>query len=275
MHRQQKHPLLHFLLSVALVAGCASRPEPLKPQLRQQLGKVYLNSAGTTGDTFFHADFAKGGAGGALKGAGKGALAGLDDCAGSAMSGGELGPLVFLVCAPLAIPASMFKGSAAGSKAAIPEETLSRLEEQANVALQTADLSPALVATLDDVSQQEKALAQYEISHGTLPAPENNESISDVAARWDYQTVMDVEVIKAGFDSDNGRVPMMHFTMTAQIKLIDTKSGSVLQKQDYSYNSSPQPLVFWFSDNFGGLAREIVKANQKLANNILSDVFIK
>jgi hypothetical protein len=273
--RQDNQQSIRLLLCTLLVCGCASTPEPLSPDLRQKLGKVYVNSAGSTGETFFHADFANGGTSGALKGAGKGALTGLDSCVNNAISSGVLGPVVLLVCAPIVLPGSIARGSAAGSNPAVPATVLAEEEQQTNKILQDADLSPALVATIDEQSQQNSYLAQYEISHGTLPAPEKNESIKDIAAKWGYQTVMEVQVTKAGLETDDGKVPMMHFSMTAQVKLVEAKTGSVLQKQDYSYNSQVQPYAIWFKNDYRNITDQIVEANKTLANNIIDGVFIK
>lgn len=258
----------------ALLASCASKPEPLSVEKRQQLGMVYLSSAGPTGEIFFHADFANGGTSGALKGAGKGAVQAMDGCVNSALSSGPLAPLVLLVCTSLQVPANIAAGSAAGSEQVISEETLASVEQQANQVLQHADLSSALVATLDDLSQKREALAQYEISHGTLPVSENGETVNNVAAKWGYQTVMEVHITKAGFETDEDRVPMMHLSMTANIRLVEAKSGSVLQQQEYQYNGEPQSVSEWFSNNFRKLYRELALANQVLASDILHNTFI-
>lgn len=274
IRRKSTQPLCLWLCGL-LTAGCASNPEPLPPDLRQKLGKVYVNSAGPTGETFFHADFVNGGTGGAIKGAGKGALTGLDSCLNNALSSGVLAPVVLLVCTPIVLPGSIAKGSEAGSNPSVPAAKLAEEEQHTNKLLQDADLSPALVATIDDESQKNAYLAQYEISHGTLPAPEQNESIKDIAAKWGYQTVMEVQVTQAGLETDDGKVPMMHFSMTAHVKLVDTKTGSVLQEQDYSYNSPVQPYAIWFKNDYRNLTSEIVKANHTLANNIIDGTFIK
>lgn len=272
--QKNKHSL-HLLLCAQLICGCASTPASLPPDTRQHLGKVYLNSAGATGETFFHADFTNGGAGGAIKGAGQGALAGLDSCIDGAIGAAALAPVVLLVCTPILVSTGIVKGSSAGSTPVVSAETIANLEQRINEILKNADLSPALVATIDEQSQQNNYLAQYEISHGTLPAPETGESMSDVAAKWDYQTMIEIQVLKAGFESDDGKVPMMHFTMTAHVKLVDTKSGSVLQEQDYDYNSSPQPYKTWLTNDYRNVTLEIVKSNHALANNIIDAVFIK
>src|SRR6478735_7484235 len=112
--RRQSQQAAYLLLCALLSNGCASKPESLAPDTRQHLGKVYLNSAGSTGETFFHADFANGGTSGAIKGAGKGALSGLDSCLNGALSTGGLAPIVLLVCTPIMVPTAMVKGSTAG-----------------------------------------------------------------------------------------------------------------------------------------------------------------
>ena len=263
------------LFCVALLASCASKPEPLSVEKRQRLGTVYLSSTGSTGEIFFHADFANGGTSGALKGAGKGAVQAMDGCVNSALSSGPLAPLVLLVCTSLQVPANIAAGSAAGSEPVISDETLASVEQQANQVLQQADLSPALVATLDDLSQKRARLAQYNISHGTLPVSENGETVNNVAAKWGYQTVMEVHITKAGFETDEDRVPMMHLSMTANVRLVEAQSGSVLQQQQYQYSGSPQSVSGWFSNNSRNLYRELALANQVLANTILENVFIR
>ena len=269
--QKNKHAL-HLLLCTQLVYGCASTPDALPPDTRQHLGKVYLNSAGATGETFFHADFANGGA---IKGAGEGALAGLDSCFNGALGAAALAPVVFLVCTPILVSTGIIKGSTTGRTPAVSADTIANLDQHINEILKNADLSPALVAAIDEQSQKNNYLAQYEISHGTLPSPDSGESMSDVAAKWDYQTMMEIQVLKAGFESDDGKVPMMHFTMTAHVKLVETKSGAVLQEQDYDYNSSPQPYNIWLNNTERNVMQEIVKANQAMANNIIDAVFIK
>lgn len=275
MSRQRKsHKLSCLLLCTLLASGCTSTPTPISQGLRQQLGKVYLYSAGPTGETFFDTDFATGGAGGAFKGAGQGAYQGLDSCLNNAVSAGVLGVLVMAICTPLAVPGSMIKGTMAGSTAAIPQDTLANIEQHANTVLQNADLSPALVATLDELSQHYD-VAQFEISHGTLPAPASGETVHAVAARWDYQTVMEIQVTKAGFESHDSRVPMAHFAMTAEMRLVETGSGKILKKQEYTYHSMPQQYGYWFNDNNRVLLQEITKGNRKVAGDIINNVFLK
>lgn len=270
MFNHRKGPRLAYLLpGMLLVASCASEPESIAPDVREHLGKVYLNSAGSTGETFFHADFETGGV------MGKSAAEAMDQCLGGALMGGSLAPMILMVCAPINVPAAMMKAYNPNSKPEISEETLADIETKTNAFLKNADLSPSLVATIDDEGQHNAYLAQYEISHGTLPLPENGETIIEVAAKWDYQTVIEVRVIEAGFESDAGKAPLLHFSMTAEVKLVDTKSGSVLDKQEYRYDGTPQPYKSWFENDLQKLPEEIRKANKTLANKILDKVFIK
>ena len=270
--RRKNRQLPSLLLCALLVTGCASEPKSVPSDLREQLGKVYLSSAGSTGETFFHADFENGGI---MGDSGKNTVEALDQCLGGALMGGALAPVIFAVCAPINISTAIMKTSSLHSKPEISEETLADLEQKTNAILKDADLSPALVATIDERSQHNAYLAHYEISHGTLPLPENNETVSELAAKWDYQTVIEIRITEAGFESDAGKAPLLHFSMTAEVKLIETKSGSVLDKQEYRYDGAPQPYQFWFSDDYHNLLEEITKANQKLASNILDKVFIK
>lgn len=262
-------PLTRLVLCTLLVCSCASEPEPISPDVREQLGKVYLNSAGSTGETFFHADFESSSM------MGKNALEAMDQCLGGALMGGSLAPVILMVCAPINVPAAMMKAYNPNSKPEISDETLADIETKTNEFLKNADLSPSLVATIDDESQHNAYLAKYDISHGTLPLPENGDTIVEVAARWDYQTVAEIRIIEAGFESDAGKAPLLHFSMTAEVKLVETKSGSVLDKQEYRYDGTPQPYKFWFGDDTRILSEEIAKANRTLANKILDKVFIK
>ncbi len=273
--KKTTHNNTFCLLSLLFLTSCAGAPEPLSLEKRQQLGKVYLSSTGSTGETFFQADFDNGGAGGSISGAGKGAVNGLDGCVNSALGAGGLAPLVFLICTPIMVTKGMAAGTQAGGVQAIPDETLADLEQQTKQVLQQADLSPALVATLDDVSQKQAALAPYEISHGILPPPDNGHTVNEVAASWGYQTVMEIQVTQVGLDGDDGKtvVPMMHLAMTANVKLIDAKSGSVLYQQDYHYNSTSQSVAVWVREDYRNLIRELALANRVLASTIIENVF--
>lgn len=271
---QQSACLLLWALLVPcalLVSGCASEPKSVSPDVREQLGKVYLYSAGATGETFFHADFQND----FMSGAGKNAVEALDQCLGGALMGGAMAPAILAICAPINITGSMINGYTPDNTPKISEETLADLEKRTNDILGTADLTPALVATIDEESQHNNYLAQHEISHGTLPIPLHGESVSELAGKWDYQTVMEVRVTESGFESDAGKAALLHYSITAEVKLIETKSGSVLDKQEYRYDGKPQPYQFWFGDDAGKFPEEIKKANQVLANKILDKVFIK
>ncbi|HSC75964.1 MAG TPA: hypothetical protein VLB90_07000 [Pseudomonadales bacterium] len=273
MFTHRKNPLtVPLLLSTLLVVGCASEPKPISHDLREHLGKVYLNSAGATGETFFHTDFKNGSV---MGDAGKNAVDALDQCLGGALMGGSLAPVILMACAPINVPMAMMKAHTPSSKPEISKEELADVEEKTTAILQHADLTPALVATIDDESQHNAYLTHYEISHGVLPSPENGETIIEVAAKWDYQTVAEIRIIEAGFESDAGKAPLLHFSMTAEVKLVETKSGSVLDKQEYRYDGKPQPYKFWFSNEPPILPEEIKKANVALANKILDKVFIK
>ena len=269
--RQKNQQPAYLLLCALLINGCASEPESVSPDVRERLGKVYLNSAGSTGETFFHADFENDGV---MGGTGKNAVEALDQCLGGALMGGSLAPVILMACSSINVPVAMMKGYTPSAAPELSEETLAGIEEKTNAILRNADLTPALVATIDDESQHNAYLAHYEISHGILPLPENDETIVEVAAKWDYQTVAEIRVTEAGFESDPGRAPLLHFSMTAEVKLVDTKSGSVLNKQEYRYDGTPQPYT-WFGDDLQRLPEEIATANRTLANKILDKIFIK
>jgi hypothetical protein len=272
--RIKKTPL-SLLLCAMIASGCATNPEPLAPDVRQRLGKVYLNSNGATGETYFRADLPKGGMTGAIAGAGKGAANNLESCLNNSISSGGLAPLVMLICTPLMVPIGIVRGSSAGSKAGVPEQTVENLEQQTHSLLQQADLSPALVATIDDMGQQIEKLAPYEMAHGILPAPEGKQTIYSVAAAWDYQTVMDIQVVKAGVDSVKGKVPMMYLSMTARVRLVEAATGKLIKEQDYEYDSTPQPVKYWINDETRQLVLAVAQANKALSKNIIDDVFIK
>jgi hypothetical protein len=87
--------------------------------------------------------------------------------------------------------------------------------------------------------------------------------------------VAEIRIIEAGFESDAGKAPLLHFSMTAEVKLVETKSGSVLDKQEYRYDGKPQHYNSWFDDDYTNLAREIAQANKTVATDILNKIFIK
>ncbi len=273
-HRKTLSCLL-FAISALNLIGCSSTSKPLTAEQRQQLGKVYLYGVGGAHDIYFHGDIRKGGASGALKGAGVGALNGLDGCLDSALGAGALAPLVLAICTPLAVPAGMVKGGHKGSVPLVSDENLIALKNQTNQTLQDADLNGALVATVDAQSQHFSALATYDISHGILPTPEKNQSIESIAAQWGYQTVLHIEVTKAGFETNGGRIPLMHFSMTAHTRLIDTRNNKTLHTGEYRYDSTPQPVSYWFREDYRLLANETINGNRQMANDMLKDIFLR
>lgn len=267
--------LLLSLGALLSLSACTNTNTPLSAEQRAQLGKVYLYGSGGAHDTYFHGDIRKGGASGALKGAGAGAVNGLDGCLDSALGAGPLAPLVLAICTPLAVPVAIVEGGRTGSKPLISEEDLTALKNQANQTLQNADLNGALVATVDEQSQNQATLAAHEIAHGILPAPEKNQTIEQLAAQWGYQTVLHIAVSKAGFETDEGRVPLMHFSMTASATVVDTRNNKTLYSGEYRYDSAPQPVSYWFKNDYRLLADEIVKGNRQIASDILKDIFWK
>jgi hypothetical protein len=76
---------LLFLLSLFLLIACTNTSAPLTSEQRLQLGRVYLYGNSNAHEAYFHGDIRQGGASGALKGAGTGALDGLDGCLDSAL----------------------------------------------------------------------------------------------------------------------------------------------------------------------------------------------
>lgn len=268
------HPVVYPLLCALLITGCASEPRSIDSETRDRLGKVYLYSAGSTGETFFHADFKSDDFMG-ISGANKNAAEALDECLGGALMGGALAPTILAVCAPLNIAGTVIVGYAPNDTPKISDETLAELEKRTNDILKAADLTPALVATLDQQSQANAYLAKYEISHGTLPLPKPGESLTELAAKWDFQTIMEVKVITAGFESDQGKAALLHYAMTAEVKLTDTTSGKVINKQEYRYDGTPHSYKFLFGEDNEKLSDEIKLANQTLANQILDKIFIK
>lgn len=270
-YRSLLFPLL--ILCTLWLAACAASNTPLTDEQRQQLGKVYLHGASSAHDTYFDGDIRRGGASGALKGAGAGVINGLDGCLNSALGAGPLAPLVLAICTPLAVPAAVVQGGREGVKPLISDEDLMALKTQANQTLQSADLNGALVATVDEQSQNQPALSGYEISHGVLPPPEKHQSIEQLAAQWGYQTVLHIEVTKAGFETDDGRIPLMHFSMIARTHLVDTRNNKALHTGEYRYDSAPQPVSYWLSNDYQLLADEIIKGNKNIASDILKNIF--
>ncbi|MEZ5435935.1 MAG: hypothetical protein R3E67_05110 [Pseudomonadales bacterium] len=268
-----RFPLLPLLLLPLWLGACTNANNSLTAEQRTQLGRVYLYGASNALETYFHGDISQGGTGGALKGAGNAALDGLDGCLDSALGAGPLAPLVIVVCTPLVVPAAAVKGGRAGSQPLMSEENLAELKNQINQTLQTADLNAALVATVDEQSQKRSALAAHDISHGILPAPENNQTIEQIALQWGYQAVLHIEVTKAGFETDDGRVALIHFSMTAKTKLVDARKNQVLHTGEYRYDSTPQPVNYWLKNDYRLLADEIIKSNRQIANNMLKDIF--
>lgn len=266
---------LCFLTTMFSLSGCSTASAPLTAEQRQQLGKVYLYGASHVHETFFHGDIRKGGVGGAMRGIGAGAADGLGNCLDSAIAAGPLGPLVLAICAPLQVPAGMVEGGRAGSKPLISEEALDELKNKANQTLQDADLNGALVAATDEQSQRLAMLAPYEMAHGILPTPTPQQTIEQIATQWGYATVLHIEVTQAGFETDDGRAAMMHFSMKARVRLVDAHKNKTLYSNDYNYNSAPQPVGYWFKNDYKLLADEIVKGNRQVASDLLKDVFMK
>lgn len=270
-----RHIPVSLLLSTSLLLGCSHHPTPITAEVRQQLGKVYLNSAGLTEKTFLNGDFPSGGMSGAMGGAGKGAAQGMDRCLDATMSSAQLAPLVLVVCTALILPADIYRGSVAGGQPTMTPAAVADMEKRTNDALRSANLSLALVSTIDDIGQRNARLAEHEMTHNTLPAPQGNETIASVAARWGYQTVMEVQVLSAGLESSDSSTPMLHLAMTARVNLIEAASGKSLLQQNYEFESQAQPIKYWFEDDYGTLSRAIVQANKQLADDIVNNVFLK
>lgn len=272
---QTRNRLLPVLLAASLLPGCASTPDALDASARAQLGTVYLHNAGPTRDTWLEGDFPTGGVSGAMKGAGQGAASQFDRCLGNALSAGGLGPLVLLVCTPIMVPAGLVSGSAAGSEAVVTQEAVDEMTRQADTLLQQADLSGALVYSLDEASQRNARLTAYEITHNTLPAPAAGETVYAQAARWGYTTVMDVQVTEAGFNEAKGRVPMLTLALTARVRLVTAANGDAIYDETYTVESPPQPYKYWFMEDQRTLARAITEANRVLTQQILTNVFLR
>lgn len=264
-----------FLACITLLAACASQPQPLSPAMRQQLGKVYLVSGGQSTATFISGDLDSGGVSGAMRGAGKAAGDSLERCMSSAIATMQLAPVVLLVCSVLVVPASVVNGSVAGSRTTQSPEALAAMKQRVNDSLRGADLSTALVNLVDEAGQHNARLAPYELAHGTLPPLEGKDSLYAQAARWDYQTVMEIDVLKAGLEDGDGSVPLLQLAMTVKVTLVDTATGRVRDVQEYDYTSSPQPARYWLEEDYGTLSRAIVQANTGLAQQIVDTVFLK
>lgn len=264
-----------LLVCISLLAACTAQPQPLSPAMRQQLGKVYLVSSGKPTATFINGDLDSGGMSGALRGAGKAASDGMEKCVSSSVVTMQLAPLVLLVCSVLVVPVSMVSGSVAGSRTTQSPEALAAMKQRVNDSLHSADFSLALVNLVDEAGQHNERLASYELAHGTLPPVEGKDSLYAQAARWDYQTVMEIDVLKAGLEDGDGSVPLLQLAMTVKVTLVDTATGRVRNVQEYDYTSSPQPARYWLEEDYGTLSRAIVQANTGLVQQIVDNTFIK
>ena len=265
--------LLSAVLIVALIASCA--PQPTKPSvdgaLRGKLGKVGVTELITppqceadVGKTGSGEKTAKGGAHGALGGAGAG-LSVLGACGDPYLCG------VVVLLLPAFIVGGAVIGAAAGAASSQPHpdaEDLSKMLEQG------VTRTGGSAALRKEVIQAAHRLGIADIADVSEKISNSDASPPDYRSRADtgVDTILEIGLVRVGLVGKGGRDPALEVGEEVIVRLIDVKTNStVCSDLQFHHFSEPRPLSAWRDQR--NLDEELQKGYRVLAANIAEAVF--
>lgn len=264
-----------FLVTLLPFTGCAPNPKPPSPEMRGQLGRIYVMAIPSSPQGEFHT-FARGWAEGAVKGGSSGALQGMLHflAQGSQNAGG--GPYA---AAAAAIAALIFTiagstiGGVTGTMQAVPAKTAREIEKRINTLLAAMDLSRGLAKAVQGVAFSKPELAGYGMEGGTATEARDQIPYHLLASRG-IDTVLEIRVTEAGFQGGEGARPRIRFYMNAAIRLVDTRTGLQRFGRDFHQLSEELPFDVWFANGSQRLADEFKHSQAALAERIIDELFL-
>ena len=259
--------ILHSLLLVSVLAGCADLPAPPAESVRADWGNLVVAPARFAPQSNIRS-FAVGKGEGAAKGAAIGSATGAVTTLAFAATG-TLEAIVAPYVAVIMIPAMAASGAIAGSQAAITEQDAAALESQVQdnlTAIQVPEtLARAIITTTkQDTGQQLPLLADVG------PSAADAKSNYQLLAQQGADTVLEVITTDVGFHGGK----QLSFYLMATIHVVRVKDGKHLYKREFVYQSDDYDARLWAENQASLLQTELQRAYASLAESVVEQVFL-
>lgn len=246
-------------------------PRPLPPEIRAQLGTV-----GVVSGQFVPATVVERPAAGKVRGAAKGAAAGaLVGAAAFGRWGGCYGAdcrFVAVVMLGVLIGAATVGGVTGAVIGAVTTESAVKARE-AEAALQHAFAELKIQQTLRDrlvtIAREQAQLDLIPVADPSPADPEVDVDYRPLAAQG-MDAILEVGVIRLGLTGDRGVTPLLALSMTTRVRLIRSRDGAELYRQDLDHRGGSRKFVEWAANDaeafrealdaaYTDISREIVR----------------
>ena len=271
-----RHPAVLGLCMILLVLyGCASTPKPITPDRRTQLGRIGVLALPSTPRVEFKT-FAKGWAAGAAKGGAFGAFEGILSSLTEVLRNPPTGPYALpaiLITAVVVTTTHTVVYGVAGGLEAVPGKTAAQIEEQLDASIGGVNLTNDLAIEIHNVSASRPDLSAYTIKHLSPSAPGTTPAYDDFSKQG-FDTIVEVQIIEAGFRGGSGAKPSVRFYLNVHIRLLSTNNQKELYTRDFQFLSRELPFPEWFSDGSKELISVFKHAVMTLAERIVDELFL-
>lgn len=268
--------VLPLVLTVTLssMGGCVSRPAPLSPEQRMQLGRVGIFAVYSSPRVEFNT-FAKGWAAGAAKGGAFGLVDGLIRSLNEALRNQSNSPYAVptaLITAAVLTTVSTVIYGVAGGLEAVPGKKARQIEQELNAAIGDVNLASDLAEKIYAVSGLRPESERYAVT--VLGLSLGIPSALGDLSKQGIRTAMEVQVTEAGFRGGSGSEPSVSFYLNARIRLLATETGTEIYTRDFQYLSRQRPFEQWFTDGSRELLAGFKQAMVTLGDRIVDELFI-
>lgn len=253
-------------VSIALLTGqisCATAPYTLPPppseQVRTQLGTIGVVSARFAPGMDFRMPVK-----GPASGAGRGAAQAMGGVLGS---GGELGVI--------ALPLAAVVGAIGGAAAAVmePIEGLEEAETALKAAVAELNIQQEMRERFLQVAREQTCLPLVLMEQG--PSAVDEEVAHRSLATEGIHTVLEISVLRLDllgkwWEKD----PLVALVMAVRTRLMNVPDGKKLYESSFEYRSGIFHFTEWGGDDAQLFRREVNRAYQRLAQDIVDVLFL-
>jgi hypothetical protein len=259
------------LVTVALVplaclqASCATpiRPDHLAQSDKRSLGRVAIVAARYQPEYQFDAIVA-----GKGEGAARGALGGVGACAQAGSSGGWVGGLFFIVCAPIGATV----GAISGAVAAAPAEQVETAKGSAQRGIEALKLQEITLAAVQRYAKDE-GLDLARLPEAMGPA-KPGDALSYAEAKDLADTVIEIIVVNAKAETSGSKDLRIGLGMVARVRVLSVRDGKELDTFTIRGGGGLRTLDEWLADDGREIGAAFERSAASIAEQALDEVLL-
>ena len=244
-----------LVLLACLQASCTIpvRPDHLAQGDKRSLGRVAIVASRYQPEYQFDAIVA-----GKGEGAARGALGGVGSCAQAGSSGGWVGALFFIVCAPIGATV----GAISGAVAAAPAEQVEAAKGSAQRGIEALKLQEITLAAVQRYAKDE-GLDLARLPEAIGPAKAGG-ALSYAEAKGLADTVIEIIVVNAKAATTGSKDLRIGLSMIARVRVLGVRDGKELDNFTVTAGGGLRTLDEWLVDD----GREIRAAFERSAASV-------